>query len=178
MTNVARREWQMRIRHAAIIQRAPGVVFSWIAEPARAAQWQPDVAEYEITAPAPGVVGTTFRERLGDRTGSMEMRGRITSYRRGRLIGFELHGRGLTVRPRYILWPYGDATELHVVLDVRVLGPLTRLLEPVLRPRFERQLTADVERLRVMCEAEDDSATRDDGTDTRVVAPTLAARPV
>jgi hypothetical protein len=153
------------------------VVFSWIADPARAAQWQPDVVEYEITAPAPGVVGTAFRERLGDETGSMEMRGRITSYRRGRLIGFELHGRGITIKPRYILRPYGDATELDVELDVRILGPLTRLLEPVLRPRFERQMTADVERLRVMCEAEDVLVARDDGSDTRVVAPTLAARP-
>lgn len=168
----------MRIRHAAIIHRAPAVVFSWIAEPARAAQWQPDVAEYEITAPAPGVVGTAFRERLADETGSMEMRGRITSYRRGRLIGFELHGRGITIKPRYILRPYGDSTELDVELGVRILGPLTRLFEPVLRPRFERRLTADVERLRVLCEAEDVPATRDDGSDPRVVAPTLAARPV
>ena len=46
-----------------------------------------------------------------------------------------------------------------VDLEIRILGPLTRLLEPFVRPRFERQVTADLERLRVMCESEAAAAT-------------------
>ncbi|HSL76369.1 MAG TPA: SRPBCC family protein [Candidatus Limnocylindrales bacterium] len=168
----------MRISHTAIIRRAPAAVFSWIADPARAARWQPDVVDYEITAEAPNVVGTAFRERLGDEAGSIDMRGRVVAYDPGRQIAFDLRGRGIQVTSRYSVRPYGNATELIVELAVRVLGPLTGLLEPFLRPRFERQVTGDVERLRVMCESEDDPAGRHDGSDARVAIPKLAARPV
>jgi hypothetical protein len=144
----------MRISHSAVIRRSPAVVFSWIAEPARAARWQPDVVGYEVISEAPGLVGTSFRERLGDESGSMEMRGRVVAFEADRHIGFDLRGRGLRVKATYSVTPYGDGTDLQVELDVRVLGPLTRFLEPFLRPRFERQITSDVERLRILCEAE------------------------
>jgi hypothetical protein len=35
-----------------------------------------------------------------------------------------------------------------------VLGPLTRLLAPFLRPRLMRQLSVELERLRILCESE------------------------
>jgi hypothetical protein len=168
----------MRISHTAVIRRRPGVVFSWIADPARAARWQPDIVDYEITAETPDIVGTAFRERLADENGSIDMRGRIVAYDPGREMTFDLRGRGIRVISRYSVRPYGDASELILELDVRVLGPLTRLLEPFLRPRFERQVTADVERLRVMCESEDVPAAQDDGADAHVVTRKLAIRPV
>jgi uncharacterized protein YndB with AHSA1/START domain len=163
---------QMHISHSAIIRRTPPVVFSWIADPAKAAQWQPDVVDYEITSQTADVVGTTFREQLGDEGRSMQMHGRVIAFDPGRQIAFDLRGAGIGVTSKYSVSPHGDATDIVVDLDVRVLGPLTRVLGPFLRPRLERRLTADVERLRVMCESADLSASSSEAR--RTIRPVLA----
>jgi carbon monoxide dehydrogenase subunit G len=144
----------MRISHAVIIRRPPSDVWPWIGDPEAARRWQPEVAEYEITTASPGILGTEFREQLRDGDGSVEMRGRVVEYEPRRLISFDLRGRGIRIIARYALRARGAGTELDVDLDVSVLGPLTRLLGPFLRPRLMRQLSVELERLRIMCESE------------------------
>ena len=73
----------VRFQHALVIRCAPEVVFSWIEDPERARQWQPDVAGGEVLHAEPGIVGTEFREVLADRRGHVEMHGRITEFRPG-----------------------------------------------------------------------------------------------
>jgi carbon monoxide dehydrogenase subunit G len=144
----------MRISHAVIIRRPPSDVWPWITDPEAARWWQPEVAQYEVTTASPGVLGSEFRERLREGDGSVEMRGRVVEYEPRRLISFDLRGRGIHVIARYALRARGAGTELDVDLDVSVLGPLTRLLAPFMRPRLMRQLSMELERLRIMCESD------------------------
>ena len=148
----------MRLRHALTIRRPPSAVFPWIAEPALASRWQPDVLGYEVIVARPGVVGTEFRERLGGPGGSTEMTGRVVAHEPGRLMAFDVRGRGIRVRSRYSLHPEATGTRLVVDLDVRMLGPLSPLLSPIIRPRLRAQLGAELDRLRRLCEAEPEPA--------------------
>lgn len=144
----------MRLRQVLTIRAEPGAVFRWIEEPELAARWQPDVAGYQITRAAPGVVGTEFREVLRDATGSLEMRGRITAHVRGSEMAFDVAGPGIRVRSRYRVTPLPPGTRLSVETDVRLGGWLSLLLEPLARPKLARQLDAELGRLRDLCEAE------------------------
>jgi uncharacterized protein YndB with AHSA1/START domain len=148
----------MRLRHSLIIRRPPSAVFPWIADPALASRWQPDVLGYEVIVARPEVVGTEFRERLGGPDRSTEMRGRVVAFEPERLMAFDVRGRGIRVRSRYSLDPEASGTRLVVDLDVRVLGPLSPLLSPILRPKLAAQLLTELAQLCRLCEAEPEPA--------------------
>ncbi len=130
----------------------PEAVFRWIEQPELAAQWQPDVAEYEITKPGSDVVGTEFREVLRSAAGGMEMRGRITAYEQNARMEFDLAGSGIRVRTAYRVTAGSDGTRLDVDVDVHLGGRLSWLLEPLVRRRLARQFDAELARLRALAE--------------------------
>ncbi len=144
----------MRITRELTIRRDPATVFRWIESPELARQWQPEVLEYEITRAEPGVVGTEFRERIGDETGTMQMLGRVSAYARDALVEFEVEGKGISLTARYALAPAAEGTRLRVDTDYRVGGPLSFVLGPLVRGRLGRQMAAELERLRRLCESE------------------------
>ena len=144
----------MHISDTITIGRAPEVVFGWIADPARARRWQPDVAAYEVTNETPDLVGTEFREWLGNGQGSIEMRGRVAACVPNEQIAFDLDGGGITVASRYLLAPTAQGTDVAVDVDIRLGGRLSFLLAPLFRRRIHRQMRGELEALRRLCEAE------------------------
>lgn len=142
----------MALRQSLVVRCAPQALFGWIEDPARASQWQVGVIGYEVTHAEPGVVGTRFRETIGDAQGSVELRGEVVEYEPGRVIAFRVEGRGLRVASRYEVSPDPTGARLDVLADVRVGGPLSFLLAPLTRRRSARLLRTELDRLRSCCE--------------------------
>ncbi len=144
----------MRISDELVVSRGPESVFRWIEDPALASKWQPEVAQYEITRPCEGMVGTEFREVLKDGRGSMELRGRVVGYVRNERMAFDLAGKGMRLSASYQLTPEGSGTRLRADLEARIGGWLSFLVEPLLRRRMASQLRTELLRLRELCQAE------------------------
>ncbi len=149
----------MLVRHALTIHREPGYVFRWIEDPALASRWQPEVVGYEITRAGPdptgrSLAGTEFREVLGGGRGATELRGRVTAHVPDRRMEFELTGRGIRIRSRYLVEPADDGTRLSVDTDIHLGGWFSFLLEPLVRGRIAGQQRTELEALRHLCEAE------------------------
>jgi len=75
------------------INNTPENVFDWIRSPEHARQWMTSVTETEILEEHPGMVGTTFRERVQENGRSTELFGEITGYVPDQMISFHLEGR-------------------------------------------------------------------------------------
>lgn len=142
----------MHICQSMSIQAETGTVFRWIETPELARRWQADVVEYEITKMVPGVVGTEFRELLGDSTGSLELRGRIIEYLPGSLITFDLHGGGMRIRSRYVVRPEPPGAMVRTDVVLQPTRLLASTLTPLIRRRMARHLRAELETLRMLCE--------------------------
>jgi hypothetical protein len=142
----------VRFQHCVVIRCAPEVVFGWIEDPERARQWQPDVAEGEVLHAQPGMVGTEFREVLGDRGGHVEMHGRITEFQTGTSMAVLLEGQGMVVTARYEVSRHPAGTLLQVQQSLSLPGRLARLLEPLIRRRVAARARADLQRLKNLCE--------------------------
>lgn len=141
----------VRIAESVTLGCAPSTAFEWIADPQRAAQWQLGVLEYEVTHATPEVVGTTFREVVGDDKGRVELHGEVTAYVPDSLMEFAVSGRGLRVLARYVVTPHPEGSQLDVVSDVRLGGPLSFLLAPFARGNAAKQLRTELARLRALC---------------------------
>jgi uncharacterized protein YndB with AHSA1/START domain len=144
----------VRARETVTIRRDPADVFRWVADPERARQWQLGVLDYEVTVATPEVVGTQYRETVGDAAGSVELNGCVTEYDADHVMAFEVTGRGIRVHARYVVTPVADGCLLEVDTDVRIGGRLSFLLAPFARGKVGRQLRTELERLRRLCEAE------------------------
>ncbi len=151
----------MRFQHDLVIRCAPEVVFSWIEDPERARQWQPDVAGGEVVHAEPGMVGTEFREVLQDERGRVVMHGRITEFQPGASMAVRLEGQGMTVTARYEVSPHPVGTQLHADQSLRLPGIAARLLEPLIRRRVAARGRADLLRLKRLCEDGPPPATTD-----------------
>ena len=136
-----------------VIRCAPEVVFSWVEDPERARQWQPDVAGAQVLHAEPGVVGTEFREVLQDNRGRVEMHGRITELQPGTSMAVLLKGQGMTVTARYEVSPHPAGTLLYVEQSLSLPGRMARLLEPLIRRRVATRARADLQRLKHLCES-------------------------
>ena len=144
----------VRFQHSLVIRCAPEAVFSWIEDPDRARQWQPDVAGSEVLHAEPGMVGTEFREVLADGRGHAEMRGRIIEFRPGTSMAVRLEGEGMTVIARYEVSPHPAGTLLRAQQSLFLAGRLARLLEPLIRRRVGARARADLQRLKHLCETQ------------------------
>lgn len=144
----------MRARETVTIRRDPAAVFRWVADPQRARQWQLGVLDYEVTLATPEVVGTQFRETVGDAAGSVELKGWVTEFEADHVMAFEVSGRGIRVHSRYVVTPASGGTLLEVDTDTHIGGPLSFLVAPFARRKVGRVLRTEVERLKRLCEGE------------------------
>lgn len=142
----------MAVLASTQVRRSPEVVFRHIEDPALAARWQLGVMEQQVTHQEPGLVGTRFRQRVGDDRYSIELHGEITDFVPGRVLEVRVTGRALRSRIRYEVAPDPAGTRVDVVADVRMGGPFSLLLSPFTRRRTLRQLRAELARLTAVCE--------------------------
>jgi uncharacterized protein YndB with AHSA1/START domain len=142
----------VNLREKVTIARPRSVVFAWITEPDRARQWQLGVLDYQVTEPTPEVLGTRFRQTVGDQSRRVELRGEVTDFQQDEVIELAVAGRGLAIWTRYCLSDVGPSTLLDVSSDVRLGGPLSMLLAPFARGKSAKHLRTELSRLQSLCE--------------------------
>lgn len=93
-------------------------VFAWVATPEKAKVWMNGVAEAEIIDEKPGMVGTTFRERVEENGDGIEMQGTVTAFEPNRRISFHLESRVNSLDVDYRVDNVGDLVRLTVTSDI------------------------------------------------------------
>jgi uncharacterized protein YndB with AHSA1/START domain len=145
----------MKITNTIDINAAPEKVFYWLSHPSRAMEWMTSVYKTEILHETPDMVGTTFREIIGDTGGSTEMRGVITGYVPNQKMAFHLEGDFNTIDVEYRLEQMGDITRLTQEADVQ-LQPIFQLFSFIIWPMFKKQISAqskqEFAKLKELCE--------------------------
>ena len=136
------------------IDRPVAQVFKWLAEPDRAARWQPDVVGYEITGRTNGVLGTEFVETLAKGGRSAQLRGRIVEFEPDALIAFALSGAGLEIAATYGARSTATGTIVRADITIDTAARLPALLRPAVEWQIRRQLRRELNGLRRLCDTE------------------------
>jgi hypothetical protein len=113
------------------------------------------VSETEILDEKPGMVGTTFRERVEDEGGGIEMWGSIAAYEPPRRISFHLESRANKLDVDYRLDAVGDGVRLMVTSDIKWLFPVnlvSTFAGRTIKRRIEGQSNEEFGRLKKLCE--------------------------
>ena len=147
----------MNIKHEINISKPPEAVFLWIANPDKAMQWQKNVKGGEILVETPDKVGTTFVEIIEEDGNELEMRGSITEYLEGELIGFHIESRIHAFDVRYAVRGEGKGSRVSTEIDIRWKFPMN-IMSCFIGKRMEANLRSSVESeflaLKEICEAE------------------------
>jgi hypothetical protein len=140
------------LREKVTIARPRAEVFGWIADPLRAQQWQLGVLECQVTEPTTEVLGTRFRQTVGDQSRRVQLNGEVTDFEQDEVVELAVAGRGLAIWTRYCLSDVAQSTLLEVTSDVRLGGPLSMLLAPFARGKSAKHLRTELARLKSLCE--------------------------
>lgn len=146
----------MRIACEIRISKAPEAVFPWIADPAKAMQWQRNVKGGEIIDSTPDMVGTTFRETIEENGRSLDMAGEITQYLKDRLIAFRLESRIHVVEVSYSVEAVNAQTRVSVLAGITWKFPMnvaSLLLGGKMRRELAAQVDGELRELKAICES-------------------------
>ncbi|MGD0248626.1 MAG: SRPBCC family protein [Candidatus Limnocylindrales bacterium] len=130
-------------------------VFSWLADPERAMVWMTSVAGGEIIDRKPGMVGTTFRERVEEDGGGIEMHGSITAFEPNHRISFHLESRVNKLDVEYRIDAVGDVVRLTVASDIKWLFPVnlvSAFAGRTIKRKIVAQSNEEFGRLKQLCE--------------------------
>lgn len=131
-------------------------VFSWLATPEKAKIWMTSVSETEIIDEKPGMVGTTFRERVEEGGGGIDMRGSVTAFAQDRQISFHLESRVHRLDVDYRVGVVGDLVRLTVTSDVPWRFPVnvaSVFFGGTIKRKIVEQSEQELARLKELCEA-------------------------
>jgi uncharacterized protein YndB with AHSA1/START domain len=146
----------MRVSAEILIRKPPEKVFPWIAEPAKAAQWQPDVKECEILRKTPEMIGTTFMERIEENGDGLDLYGSITEFKRNERIGFRLQSKVHDFYVSYSVEAVGLQTKVAVDAEIRWKFPMNLvglLAGKKMRAGLQRQMEMELQELKKYCES-------------------------
>jgi uncharacterized protein YndB with AHSA1/START domain len=134
--------------HSVAIPRPPEDVFPWLLEGDRVPQWTSHLERYEPE----GAVGpgSTIRQRLEVSGQTFDVAMEVVRYDPPRAAQTRFSTNGVDIEAHYTLAPDGAGTRLTQSLEAKARSLSARLIVPVVQPRLERKLIADLERLRTL----------------------------
>ena len=131
-------------------------VFSWLADPQKAMVWMTSVAGGEIIDQKPGVVGTTFWERVEEDGGGIEMQGSITAFEPNHRISFHLESRVNRLDVDYRIDNVGDVVRLTVTSNIHWRFPVSLVslfAGRTIKKKIMAQSNEEFAKLKQLCEA-------------------------
>ena len=146
----------MNLSLAVDIQSDLETVFGWLASPEKAMAWMTSVAGGEIIDHKPGMVGTTFRERVEEDGGGIEMQGSITAFEPNHRISFHLESRANRLDVDYLVDEIGDAVRLTVTSNIHWKFPINLMsifAGSAVKRKIVAQSSEEFARLKELCEA-------------------------
>lgn len=145
----------MRVEESIVINRPPDDVFAFLAARQNDSVWMSAVVESEWLDPsgtlAPGRRGRMAMKMLGRR---MEYVDEVTAYEPCRQIAHRTIEGPLDLRTACLCDPVDGGCRTTVIAEAeRMLGPLGRLLDPLVARLMSRAFRADLAKLKEILEA-------------------------
>ena len=142
-----------RFSHSIEVVQPLEAVFPWLLEEDKVPRWMSHVEEYRQLGDGPLGVGSRLRQtiELSDSRVSFELE--VLRYEPPREAEARFATNGVEVVNVYTCEPAGAGTRVTQAMDAKPTSLSARVLIPVVRPRLERKLTEDLERLRAVLEA-------------------------
>ena len=134
--------------HAVVVREPPDAVFPWLLEADRVPRWTSDLDVYEVLAGGSVREGARIREQLEISGHRFAIELHVTRYDPPRSAESRFSTNGIDVVSVYTLEPEGDGTRLTQSVEAKPRSFGARMLLPVVWPRLQRKLPADLERLR------------------------------
>ena len=140
-------------RASVDIGALPEQVFSFMTDPGRLRQWQPDVGE-SYPLPEGGLcVGAVLRATVQEYGRRFEVQLRVTSLVRNQHVAYEMEAPMASVRSEFRLTRAGDKTRVEHLVTLKPKG-FGRLLLPLMPGMIRRKLQSRLELLRRALETE------------------------
>ena len=139
-----------RFSHTIEVSQPPEAVFPWLLEADRVPRWTGHLEAYEQLTGGPVGRGSRMRETIELSGTRVSFVLEVVSYDPPRAAEARFDTNGVQVVNVYALEPAGAGTRVTQSLDAKPTSFGARMLIPVVRPRLERKLTEDLERLRAL----------------------------
>ena len=143
----------MRVEQTFTVARPPEVVFDYLTDPSKLAEWQTAKTAVEPLTEGPPRKGTRQRERTKGPGGrEFEQVTEFVEFDRPRHVAVSVVEGPYPIDGAWTFAPEGDGTRVHFVAE----GPLpgfTRLLEPLAKRVIKRRFAGYHELLRRNVEA-------------------------
>ena len=145
----------MDVQYSIEIHAKPAEVFPWIADPEKAVLWQPDVQHWEIIEKRGDVIGTVFRETVGEGSNSLEMKGFISKYQLNQEIGFHLESKVHTIEMDYTIRSNADVSVVSIHAQIHWKFPVNIIClfsGKKMKASLLNQMEAESNALKRICE--------------------------
>jgi hypothetical protein len=134
--------------HTVEIARPPAEVFPWLLEEDKVPQWTGQLQTYERVGDGALGRGSRMRQVLVVSGRTIDVVLELTGYSPPSSAETRFSTNGIDVVTGYRLEPAGAGTRLTQSVEAKPTSLSARFLVPVVQPRLEEKLTADLERLR------------------------------
>jgi uncharacterized protein YndB with AHSA1/START domain len=138
----------IHVELTVVVARPVEEVFAYVTDPAKLAEWQPNVISVSKETDGPMGAGTRLREvRRGPFGRSVEALVEVAEYEENRRFDLRIVSGPLPIDGRNEFRPADGGTRIDFVAEGRISGPL-RLAEPILARALRRQFAGYYERLK------------------------------
>jgi uncharacterized protein YndB with AHSA1/START domain len=142
-----------KIEASIVISRPVEEVFAYLANPENDSQWQSAVVESGFLGEGPMAVGAKTREVRKFMGQRMESEAEITAYEPNAKIAFKSTSGPVQYEIRSSFEPVDGGTKLTIVAEADT-GGFFKLAEGLVVRQFEKELRADLARLKDILEAQ------------------------
>jgi len=138
----------MRIEQTFSVARPPEVVFDYLTDPAKLAEWQTSKTSVEQITDGPVGLGTRVRERTRPPGGKeFEQIVEFATFDRPRRVHVHIVDGPQPIDGTWSFEPDETGTRVHFVAEGQLRGPM-RFAQPLLKPMLARQFAGYHTKLR------------------------------
>ena len=139
---------------ASIEIEAPAAdVFPWLADPGRRLEWMGALVESERLTDGPLEVGSRFRDVFEDHGHRVELEAQLVEVDPPRALAVRLEASAFAATSSQRLDESEAGTRLTALIETTYTALAARLLAPVVTRHAQKQLEADLVRLKELVEA-------------------------
>jgi ligand-binding SRPBCC domain-containing protein len=143
----------IRVELTVHLNRPVGEVFAYVTDPAKLAEWQPNLVSITKETPGPIGTGTRFREvRRAPFGRTVEAIVEVSAYEENRRFDLRIVSGPLPIDGRNEFAPADAGTRITFVGEGQLRGPL-RIVHPILARLLRRQFERDYARLKEALES-------------------------
>lgn len=143
-----------RNEHSIVIAAAPADVFPWLADSERRLRWMGALVESEALTDGPPELGSRYRDVFEDHGQRIELEAELVEVKPGERLTAKLVSKGFESTSSQQLEAADGGTRLSAAVETRYTMLAARLLAPLVTRHAQKQLEADLARLKELVEAE------------------------